>query len=46
MFCTVNVKKIVVNKQRDGYISVNVEHDGPWEIYTDSGFAKNISATI
>ena len=43
---TVNVKKIVVNKQRDGYIDVKVEHDGPWEIYTDSGFAKNISALI
>lgn len=42
----VHVKSIKVDKQRDGYVDVKVEHDGPWEIYTDSGFAKNISALI
>jgi hypothetical protein len=42
----VKVSSIKVNKQRDGYVDVKVEHDGPWEIYTDSGFEKNISALI
>ena len=30
----------------DGYRSVRVEHDGPWSIYTDSGFAKAISEIV
>ena len=30
----------------DGYRQVNVEHDGPWTIYTDSGFAQEISGIV
>jgi len=30
----------------DGYRSVNVEHDGPWTIYTDTGFEKAISDLV
>ena len=30
----------------DGYRSVVVMHDGPWTIYTDSGFAEEISALV
>lgn len=30
----------------DGYRKVDVEHDGPWSIYTDSGFSKAISEIV
>ena len=30
----------------DGYRKVDVEHDGPWSIYTDSGFEKAISKMV
>ena len=30
----------------DGYRSVRVEHNGPWSIYTDSGFSKEISEIV
>ena len=30
----------------DGYRNVTVLHDGPWTIYTDSGFAEEISALV
>ena len=30
----------------DGYRKVTVEHDGPWSIYTDSGFEKAISKMV
>jgi len=30
----------------DGYRKVDVEHDGPWTIYTDSGFAEEISGLV
>ena len=30
----------------DGYRKVDVHHDGPWTIYTDSGFAKEISKIV
>ena len=30
----------------DGYRQVNVEDDGPWHIYTDSGFEKAISGMV
>ena len=30
----------------DGYRSVRVEHNGPWTIYTDSGFPKAISEIV
>jgi hypothetical protein len=32
--------------EENGYLSVTVEHDGPWSIYTDSGFEKAISDMI
>ena len=30
----------------DGYRKISVTHDGPWTIYTDSGFAKAISKMV
>lgn len=33
-------------EERDGMIEVVVIHDGPWEVYTDSGFEKAISDMI
>ena len=30
----------------DGYRNVTVMHDGPWTIYTDSGFEEEISAIV
>ena len=43
---TVNVGKISINKDEDGYVSVSVDHDGPWTIYTDTGFEDAISEII
>jgi DNA-binding transcriptional MerR regulator len=37
------VKEITINEDEDGYLSVEVEHDGPWEIYTDTAFPEAIS---
>ena len=34
------------DEEDDSYRSVNVEHDGPWTIYTDSGFEKAISQMV
>jgi hypothetical protein len=34
------------DEEDDGYRTVNVEHDGPWSIYTDSGFEKAISEMV
>jgi len=53
----VNVMKITVENpyeedgymdddEDDGYRNVTVLHDGPWTIYTDSGFAEEISALV
>lgn len=45
----VNVGKIKVSsggEYEDGYISVHVEHDGPWTVYTDTGFEEEISAIV
>jgi len=33
-------------EETDGMIEVWVEHNAPWEIYTDSGFAKGISKML
>ena len=33
-------------EDREGYVEVVVEHDGPWSIYTDTGFEKHISDMI
>ena len=42
----VTVTDYEVVEEGDGMISVTVEHDGPWTIYTDSGFEKEISEMI
>jgi hypothetical protein len=36
----------MADEEDDGYRTVNVEHDGPWSIYTDSGFEKAISEMV
>lgn len=33
-------------EEEDGYVHVKVMHDGPWTIYTDTGFEKAISEMI
>ena len=33
-------------EERDGMIEVTVEHDGPWTVYTDSGFEEFVSDMI
>ena len=43
---TVTVTNYSVDKDDEGYVSVTVEHDGPWTIYTDSGFEEAISEMI
>jgi len=42
----VTVTDYEVVDEGDGYMSVVVMHDGPWTIYTDSGFEKAISDMI
>jgi len=39
----VHVKEISISEDEDGYLSVQVEHDGTWEIYTDTAFPEAIS---
>ena len=34
------------DEPEDDYISVYVRHNGPYEIYTDSGFEKEISEIL
>ena len=45
---SVNVASISVIKDidEDDYAVVNVEHDGPWTIYTDTGFEEEISKIV
>ena len=54
---SVNVKEVEVTFEIDTesddaedrdttYVSVQVEHDGPWTIYTDTGFERAISQMI
>ena len=50
---TVNVKSITVETFEDDandymhdYKHIMVEHDSEWEIYTDSGFERAISAAL
>ena len=40
------VHEITINTDEDGYMSVTVKHEGPWTIYTDSGFEQEISGII
>jgi hypothetical protein len=42
----IEVSDITVETDDDGYTQVHVEHNGPWEIYTDSGFEKEISKLV
>lgn len=42
----VTVTDYEVVDEGDGYMSVVVMHDGPWTIYTDSGFEKAMSDMI
>jgi len=45
---SVNVESVSVTNDLDddNYSSVNVKHDGPWTIYTDTGFEKAISEIV
>jgi len=43
---TVTVTDYNMDKDEEGYVSVTVEHDGPWTVYTDTGFEKAISEMI
>ena len=40
------VHEIKIFTDEDGYMSVTVKHEGPWTIYTDSGFEQEISSII
>jgi hypothetical protein len=44
----VRVRSIGVTEhdEDDGLITVNVEHDAGWRIYTDTGFAHSISELL
>jgi len=42
----IEVSDITVETDEDGYTQVHVEHNGPWEIYTDTGFEKEISKLV
>jgi hypothetical protein len=42
----VTVTDVEVVQGDEGYVEVTVEHDGPWTIYTDTGFEKEISEMI
>ena len=42
----ITVSNIETDTGEDGYFEVHVEHNGPWEIYTDTGFATEISKLI
>jgi hypothetical protein len=43
---TVTVTDYNMDKDEEGYVSVTVEHNGPWTVYTDSGFEEEISDMI
>ena len=43
---TVTITDYKFDKDEEGYESLYVMHDGPWTIYTDSGFEKEISDII
>ncbi len=42
----VNVTHIGVTEYDDGMLSVYVTHDKGWQIYTDRGFERSISAVL
>ena len=43
---TVTVTDISVYTDEDDYTSVSVEHNTTWDIYTDTGFERAISAVL
>ena len=46
---TVNVSSITLREEiydDDSWWDMVIEHDGPWEIYTDKGFVKGISDLV
>jgi len=46
---SVNVTEVTVTSEideDDGYAHVSVGHDGPWTVYTDSGFEAEISKIV
>ena len=44
----VRVRSITVieHDEDDGFVTVNVEHDASWRIYTDTGFEHSISELL
>tara|TARA_X000001036_G_scaffold42689_1_gene34181 strand:- start:674 stop:1360 length:687 start_codon:yes stop_codon:yes gene_type:complete len=43
---TVTVTDYKFEKDEEGYVSLYVMHDGPWTVYTDSGFEKEMSEIV
>ena len=43
---TVTVTDYNMDKDEEGYVSLYVDHNGPWTVYTDSGFEEAISEII
>jgi hypothetical protein len=45
---SVNVTEVAIDKDmdEDDYAHVSVSHDGPWTVYTDSGFEAEISKIV
>tara|TARA_Y100000385_G_C12879250_1_gene545061 strand:- start:43 stop:651 length:609 start_codon:yes stop_codon:yes gene_type:complete len=43
---TVTVTDYNMDKDEEGYVSLYVMHNGPWTIYTDSGFEKEMSEIV
>jgi hypothetical protein len=43
---SVTVTDYEMEKENDGYVHVKVMHDGPWTIYTDTGFEEAVSEMI
>ena len=45
---SVNVTEVSIDKDmdEDDYAHVSVSHDGPWTVYTDSGFEAEISKIV
>lgn len=43
---SVTVTDYKFNRDEEGYLDLHVMHDGPWTIYTDTGFEKAISDMV
>jgi hypothetical protein len=42
----VTISDYAFDKDEEGDINITVEHDGPWTVYTDTGFEKAVSNMI